>query len=373
VLKGVHLSLLIGAIRPEPAPAEVVEALVGVQVTISSGQRSGFQLTFAIGKLSAINRTLLPDGYFDPPRRVIVIATIGGVPEVLMDGVITRQELTPSNEPGQSRLVITGEDVSRMMDLIDLSGFPFPALPIEGRVAIALAKYPMYGVVPRIIPSALVVDIPNPLKTVPGQRGTDLAYVTYLARMVGYVFYVEPGPRPGMNVAYWGPEIRVGQSQPPLIVNADASSNVESLNFSFDGFQKTLFVILLQLPVVRIPFPIPIPEVNPLSPPLGKKLPPPLRVEPLTGLGKYHPFQAGVIGLARAAQSADVVTGGGSLDVLRYGRALRARRLVEVRGAGMTYDGTYFVRSVTHTIKPGEYKQSFTLSRNALIARGATA
>jgi hypothetical protein len=40
------------------------------------------------------------------------------------------------------------------------------------------------------------------------------------------------------------------------------------------------------------------------------------------------------------------------------------RRFVEVRGAGYPHDGLHFVRSVTHNIKPGEYKQSFTLSRN---------
>jgi hypothetical protein len=41
---------------------------------------------------------------------------------------------------------------------------------------------------------------------------------------------------------------------------------------------------------------------------------------------------------------------------------------VGVRGAGPTYDGLYYVDSVTHNIKPGEYKQSFTLSRDGLIS-----
>ena len=33
-----------------------------------------------------------------------------------------------------------------------------------------------------------------------------------------------------------------------------------------------------------------------------------------------------------------------------------------------TYDGLYYVDSVTHNIKRGEYKQSFTLSRDGLIS-----
>jgi hypothetical protein len=36
---------------------------------------------------------------------------------------------------------------------------------------------------------------------------------------------------------------------------------------------------------------------------------------------------------------------------------------VGVRGAGDTYDGTYYVKSVTHALSLGSYKQSFTLQR----------
>lgn len=68
-------------------------------------------------------------------------------------------------------------------------------------------------------------------------------------------------------------------------------------------------------------------------------------------------------GLAALFKTADVVSGSGQLDVLRYGRIFKARQLAAVRGAGDYYDGQYYVKSVTHNIKRGEYKQSFTLSR----------
>ena len=75
-----------------------------------------------------------------------------------------------------------------------------------------------------------------------------------------------------------------------------------------------------------------------------------------------------LIGLAKAAKKADAVTGSGSLDVLRYGRLLKSRGLVGVRGAGMAFDGLYYVKSVTHKIKRGEYKQGFALARNGLVS-----
>jgi len=54
--------------------------------------------------------------------------------------------------------------------------------------------------------------------------------------------------------------------------------------------------------------------------------------------------------------------------VTRYGSVLRNRMLVGVRGGGLAYDGMYYVNSVTHTLKRGEYKQSFQLSRDGLIS-----
>jgi hypothetical protein len=62
------------------------------------------------------------------------------------------------------------------------------------------------------------------------------------------------------------------------------------------------------------------------------------------------------------------VTGRGELNVVRYGNVLKPRGLVGVRGVGMAFDGLHYVKSVTHKIKRGEYKQSFQLSRNGLIS-----
>jgi hypothetical protein len=368
VLKGVHLTLMMGPIIPETVPQSVVDALTSVQVTVSSGQRSGFQLTFAIGKKSPLNTSLLQGGFFDPSRRVIIVVTLNGTPNELIDGVITQQTVTPSNEPGQSTLTVTGEDISRMMELIDIDGLiPYPAMPAEARVAVILAKYAMYGVIPKIIPS-ISLFVETPIERIPKHKGTDVDYINKLASEVGYVFYIEPGPTVGTNIAYWGPEIKTGTPQPALSVNMDAETNVESLSFTFDGFSKTLFYAWVYIDLIKATIPIPIPDVNPLSPPMGEKMPIPLKTHRLEEVEKMPLIKASAVGLAKAAQSADVISASGQLDVLRYGQILRARNPVTVRGAGITYDGLYYVKSVTHNIKRGEYKESFTLSRNSLIS-----
>ena len=106
MLKGFYLTLMMGPVIAVPVPQPVTDALMGVQVTTTDGQRSGFQLTFAVSKKSLINTTLLPAGFFDPMIRVIIVATINGIPHVLMDGVITRQEIAPSNELLRAQMII---------------------------------------------------------------------------------------------------------------------------------------------------------------------------------------------------------------------------------------------------------------------------
>ena len=365
MLKGFYLTLLMGPVVPVPAPQPVVDALTSAQVTTSAGQASGFQLSFTVSKQSLLNRVLLPVGFFDPKIRVILVVTMNGLPTVLMDGVITRQELTPSNEPGQSMLTITGEDLTLVMDL-EHNRACYPAMPANAQVAVICSKYALYGIVPVPVPP-LLVDIPNPVEKIPVQSDTDLNYIRGLAAEAGYVFFIEPGPAPGLNIAYWGPEIRIGIPQPALSVNMDAETNVESLNFSFDGQAKKQFTVTITEPITKISIPVPIPDIGILRPPLAARPAPALRKEPLPDTSKLHPVKAALLGLAQTAQASDAISGTGQLDVLRYGHILKARQLVGVRGASIAYDGHYYVKSVTHDIKRGEYKQSFTLARDGLL------
>jgi hypothetical protein len=368
MLKGVNLTLLIGPLVPVQAPRAVIEALNEVTVTSNDTGRSGFQLGFTLSNQSPLHTLfLLSGGSPIPILRVIVVVTLNGTPNVLIDGVVTNNEIVPGTD-GHATLTVTGEDLSVLMDKQDFSGFPFPAVPAEGRVALLCAKYAFLGIVPLVIPSVLV-DVPIPTTRIDGQRGTDFAYINALAERVGYVFYIDSGPVPGANIAYWGPQIKVGVPQPALNINMDAHTNVLSLSFSFDNNLNAIPVLYYYNELTKVVIPIPIPPVTPLNPPLGLIPPIPTRLEPVADdLSKRSLPQGIMIGLAKAAKWAEAVTGRGELNVLRYGRILKARQLVGVRGAGAAFDGLHYVKSVTHKIKPGDYKLSFQLSRNGLIS-----
>lgn len=362
------LTLMIGPAVPVPAPLPVIEALQSVQVT-SSRDRSGFQLTFTVGKNSALQLALLPAGYFDPiVTRVVIMVTLSGVPNVIMDGFVTRQELQPSNEPGQSTLTITGEDLSVAMDIVE-KVMSFPAMPDEAKMAVILGPYALLGVIPDIRPVP-VTTVQSPTSRIESQADmTDLAYIKNLASRNGYAFYIDPGPLPGQSIAYFGPDINIPLPQRALSVNMDAYTNVESLSFSLDGLAKKIRIFTILDPVTRkIPIPIPVPNISATKPPLGLRLTPPAKIEMHNSGAQLQPDEAARDILSFLMNNSTAISGSGSLDVMQYGQILRARTLVGVRGAGIAYDGLYFVDSVTHNIKKGEYKQNFSLSRDGLIS-----
>ncbi|MGE5049549.1 MAG: hypothetical protein ACM3PC_13310, partial [Deltaproteobacteria bacterium] len=175
MLKGFHLTLMMGVGVASPVPRRVIESLVSAQVTETAG-RSGFQLVFTWAKGSRIDADL-QSGFFDPLVRVILVATVNGMAQVLIDGLITRQDMAPSDQPGMSTFTVTGSDMSAAMELTNLTGLiPYPAMPAEAIVALIVAKYAILGVIPLIIPSP-IINVSIPTEKIPKQLGTDLDYV----------------------------------------------------------------------------------------------------------------------------------------------------------------------------------------------------
>lgn len=362
-LKGVQLTLLIGPGIVAPAPIAVVEALESAQVTTAVGQRSGFQITFSYSKTSPIAKSLLPAGYFDPMIRVVLVATINGVPKVLADGPIRRQDVTASVMPGENKLTITGEDISSYMNLVDWTGTPFPALPVTGIVALLIAKYAMFGVIPLVVPP--LFDSPQlPTDGWPAQQGTDFTFLNKLADDCSYEFYVTPGPVPGTNLAYFGPQMRAGLPQPAMTIDMDHASNVENMSFSADN--SAIEMPIGHVRVGGFAVPVPAPDISMLLPQLSLRKLVPSKTKLLqTGRLKMPDVLKAL--LAKRTE-ADPVTATGSMDLVRYGTPLDARSIVGVRGAGLAHDGLYYVRSVTHVIGRGSWKQNFQLARDGLVS-----
>lgn len=350
-----------------PVPKPIVDALQTVEIRQNTSTPSGFSLQFSLDNKSILNTLLLLLGEIGPFIRVILTVQVGGIPQVLMDGVMDNHQVTPDLNTGNSTLTVTGTDLTKVMSLIDYTGIPYPAMPVEARIPFILSKYAIFGIIPIVIPT-ISPDVPIPIERIPIHEGCDLCYINQLARDAGYIFYIDPGPVPGTNTAYWGPEIRIGIPQPPLNVNMDVWTNVESLNVTLDGSSRSMPIAYIYNRETHLSIPVPIPDIDPLKPPLGAIPPPPVNFENLEDTGGLDPIQAISRGIAEASRTSDSVTINGTLDVTRYGNVLKSRGLVGLRGAGIAFDGLYYVKQVTHRIERGKYTQDFSLTRNGLIS-----
>lgn len=358
---GIHMKMEIGSQVPAPVPLRLKEALQSVQVTTSDSERSGFELKFQIGRgvLERMDYPLVKSPLLKPFNRVLLRIYFNVTPHALMDGIITDQQLVPGDDPGSSTLTITGKDVSLLLDL-EVKVQPHPGEPDN---AIVTKRIASYNLKPLVSPLP-AQDPPLPTQIVPSQHSTDMAYIEALAQRHGYTFYIIPGLKTALTQAYWGPPRREGKPQKALAVNMGPHTNVSSINFHYQGMQANKVMYMdgeerrtiqsaTRIPLVRDPAPLE-------------------RLVFLSNTGQLSGQRLQDYAQAQVDNSLDqVVTASGELDTLRYGRLLQPRQTVDLRGAGESYDGTYYVKSVTHNInvRQGSYTQGFTLAREGLGVR----
>jgi len=354
---GVRLLLLIGDTLPLPPPASVMFALRQVQVTIDDRAGDGFELRFAVGKDAMVDTSMLSTGVVKPLRRVVLGVILGALPEVLIDGVITRNELAPGDAPGTSTLTVHGRDLSQVFDLEDRNE-EYPNQPDFVIAAQVIGRYARYGVLPAPTPTS---DFPIQLDRIPRQQETDLAFLRRIARRNGFVFYVEPVTI-GVSKAYLGPENRLSLPQPALTIDMGSSTNARNVSFSEDGLAPVAVEGTFLEPFSKTTIPLPrLPSLK--VPPLALSPTPAARTVRTRDTAQRNAAQAALASVSTVTNAPDSVTAQGTIDTARYGHALKARRLVGVRGAGFSYDGLYYVQRVSHTLARGSYTQQFGLSR----------
>ncbi len=368
-MPSVFAVLMIGPMIPVPAPEPLTSAIESIEVTNTDEGHDGFQIVFSVGRSGQdiLDYSLIANPLLNPFNRVIIMPVFGIVPTVLIDGIITNKQFNPDAEPGQSKLTITGEDVSVMMDREEMST-SHPNQPDIVIVTKIIASYAKYGLVPTVIPPASM-DVPIEVNRVPSQQATDLEYIKALAEPYDYVFYIEPTPVPGINKAYWGPKDFTSIPQKALTMNMGSESNVTNINFQYSSLDSTIVTGSIQDPILNMK--IPVITAGSLRPPLAAF---PdwfinlanVKMKKYRASGGVNTMQAYCEAQSETDRSTDAVTVTGELDGVLYGDALRARKLVGLRGVGYMHDGWYYVKSVTHRIERGKYTQGFTLTREGL-------
>lgn len=264
--------------------------------------------------------------------------------------------------------VVTGEDISVLMDLVTESR-EYPCLPDDLTVLAALAPWLAYGIVPVVSPPMSFVV---PIDYVPQQTETDRALFQRLAQANGYLFYISPTPEPYVNTAYWGPPIRAELPVAVIDVAVGAASTAESFSAQYDALAPQR--IVGQARQTTPPYEL-VPIVTLESsrlPPLAAM--PALETNLLTrtalwNMDQLEPTSALLQAQAITNVSTDnVVTVNCTVAPARLGTVVNAPAIVGVRGTGQAYDGLYYLKAATHQISlladaGWDYTQELTMTR----------
>lgn len=365
MFKGAHLQLYF---EKRPVDRTTIETLESVQVRSASDGPAGFQLTFALINHSQVHNQFLFAGSgrnnVREHARITVVLLLNGTQYFLIDGVITNHQVTPNARPGSTKLTLTGEDMMRVMDYSERDGRAFRNQSRASRINRILGEYSGFGV-SGTAQSEQHRDTGENTRGVPHQRGTDLQYIRNLAQTSGHVFSLE-ATGIGRSRAYWGPEFESNEFMPALSIDMGVATNVDSLNLTYDSEQREKSTVTSQRSDDRSEREIQVSDEFAINSATGQSEPPAKRQTRNREAAKFSDARARLEGLATETRSNNAVTAQGSLDTLRYGAILKPRRKVDLRGVTTAFNGTWNIRSVTHRISRGEYKQDFQLVRNSL-------
>lgn len=361
-MTSVAFTLLIGL---APAPSDIVEAVQEIEIETSTEVASVFRLRLGITQTRTGDWSILQQDLFRPLVPVSIrVQTNPGVPEAIINGYVSGQEVTYSEEPGESALEVTGMDASLLMNLQE-KVMPWPNMPDN---AIAAAIFGQYAVVPRVQPTSPQLVEPDGTTI---QRSTDIRFLRRLAQRNGFECYVQPERLSGVDTGYFQPAELAGLPQAVLSVNMGPETNVTDFKVRYEMLQPTTAVTAGLDVATKAPQPALAPAA--LQFPLGlegsllRVIPPPVVRPADTGLMRTAELQTMAQAVVDRSSFAVVAEGevGPGVGVLRPGG------IVNVRGAGRLYNGSYYVTRVSHTITRDGYLQRFQASRNAVGMTGA--
>ncbi len=177
-ITSIQLQLWIGRVVPQPATRELMTALQSVEITQS--ETAGFQMSFQIERSPYMSSdfALMTSDLLQPGSRVVICVTLSATPRVVMDGIITQHQFS-YDQSGAMMLTVTGEDISLLMDMYDVS-LEYPGMGDDAIALAILLKYASFGITPLVLPPPTGA-VSLPAERIPQQNTTDKQYLNSLA------------------------------------------------------------------------------------------------------------------------------------------------------------------------------------------------
>jgi len=349
-----------------PASPDLLDVIQQIEVEDHADMADMMRLRLAVSvREDGSGWTVLDEDLFTRLASLQIQVTVGSGPaEPLIEAYVIENSAEFSNQPGGSVLSVVAMDPTVLMNLEEKVR-PWPDMTDSDIAATVFGEYGFSGDVEQTQPARPEVDH----TTI--QRGTDIQFLKQLAKRNGYESYVEIDPSTGAIEAHFHPPRPEQPPQGVLSVNMGEATNVNSFEARYDMLRPTTAQVTGLDIETRSDQPAQVESLSQRGLGSAPALNGDRRRKVLlsqTGLAQTGELQA----LAQAVvdRSAWAIIAEGELNTVAYGGVLRAKRPVEVRGAGRQFSGTYYVDRVLHILRGDEYTQRFTLRRNALGLTG---
>ena len=280
-----------------------------------------------------------------------------GIYVPLIDGPVVTRRAARSNQPGESTVTLVVHDDSVYLDR-NAEIFRHEQRSDSDIAADIFSNFN------DVITSTDIDSVPNSSSGRPReevQRETAMVYLRRLARRNQLHAYVLPGSQPGESIGVFkGLPTEADSTLPPLVVPG-SDSNVEATDHEFNA----------QMPTRMVAFTLSLCDKSELSETgtivdqrsfgdedlLGSVGASTELLDPGTGeSGDLRDRAQASAGSSRWASRL-----AGSVREGCYSAALEPYKAVQVRMGASSSSGNYVIRSVTHNLDRGSYRQSFQL------------
>jgi phage protein D len=346
-------------INGEPALPELVAAVQSLEVEDHADVADMLRLRLAIGVARGGARwNILDDRIFQRLTNIGVAARVGDSIEPLIEGYVVDVRGSLSSEPGRSVLEVAAMDATILLSLEE----KVREWPDQSDSAIANAIFAEHGLIPDV-KETQPVRRQDEQATL--QRGSDLQFLRALARRNGYEWFVEPGVD-GRTRAHFHPPRVDELPQAVLNVNLGNATNVDDFTVRHDMVGPTTARVTGLDIESRTDQPADASSGSRAS--LGGSptvATPKPRLVLLSDTGLSESGELQTLAQAVVDRSSFAITAEGVVHGASLGKVLRAKRPVNVRGAGRELSGTYYVERVLHAFAGEGHVQRFRLRRNA--------
>lgn len=348
------------------ASPEIMAAIREIEVEDHADMADMLRLHLAVAvQEDGSGWTVLDESIVDRLTKIRVDAVVGSQgSQPLIEAYVTETRTEFSNQPGGSTLEVLAMDPTVLMNL-DEKIRPWPDMADSDIAEVIFGEYGFNPQVEQTQPTRQEIDHTTM------QRGTDIRFLRRLAQRNGYECYVELNPESGDVEGHFHPP-RVDQThQGVLSVNLGTATNVNR----FTGRYDMLGPVSAQATNLEIndqadqSADIGESSLENLGDESANRQTQPRRIL-LRNTGMSETGELQTFAQAVVDRSAFAIRAEGELSTVTYRDILRAKRPVNVRGAGRQFSGTYYVEKVLHRLRGEGYTQEFALRRNALGVTG---